>query len=208
MFFKQDSGKPEAGARRTLPALPLRDIIVFPHGDPHILENGPRTQTVDNGKELARIFSEGLTLSRYGERGELTKFVCGYMACEARLSQIFLSGLPPLIKVSIRNDAAGRWLENSIRFTVSEVVASRAGSEAFLAKLSEALFVETLRRYVAELPENQTGWLAGARDSDVGKALTLLHRDPARGWTIAAVYEDAGISGMKGRDKRPGFGRM
>ncbi len=31
MFFKQDSGRPEAGARRTLPALPLRDIIVFPH---------------------------------------------------------------------------------------------------------------------------------------------------------------------------------
>jgi len=31
MFFKQDSGKPEAPARRTLPALPLRDIIVFPH---------------------------------------------------------------------------------------------------------------------------------------------------------------------------------
>src|SRR5690242_2012222 len=31
MFFKQDSGKPEVTTRRTLPALPLRDIIVFPH---------------------------------------------------------------------------------------------------------------------------------------------------------------------------------
>ena len=31
MFFKQDSGKPEPASRRTLPALPLRDIIVFPH---------------------------------------------------------------------------------------------------------------------------------------------------------------------------------
>src|SRR5688572_21091847 len=31
MFFKQDSGKPEQPSRRTLPALPLRDIIVFPH---------------------------------------------------------------------------------------------------------------------------------------------------------------------------------
>src|SRR3954470_20549112 len=29
-----------------------------------------------------------------------------------------------------------------------------------------------------------------------------------RGWTVAAVYEDAGISGAKGRDKRPGFDRM
>src|SRR4051794_4548695 len=29
-----------------------------------------------------------------------------------------------------------------------------------------------------------------------------------RSWTIAAVYEDAGISGAKGRDQRPGFDRM
>src|SRR4051812_39786607 len=29
-----------------------------------------------------------------------------------------------------------------------------------------------------------------------------------RGWTVAAIYEDAGISGAKGRDQRPGFDRM
>jgi DNA invertase Pin-like site-specific DNA recombinase len=29
-----------------------------------------------------------------------------------------------------------------------------------------------------------------------------------RGWTVVAVYEDAGISGAKGRDQRPGFDRM
>ena len=28
------------------------------------------------------------------------------------------------------------------------------------------------------------------------------------GWKIVAVYEDAGISGAKGRDKRPGFDKM
>ena len=29
-----------------------------------------------------------------------------------------------------------------------------------------------------------------------------------RGWTIVATYEDAGISGAKGRDKRPGLDRL
>src|SRR4051812_50221179 len=29
-----------------------------------------------------------------------------------------------------------------------------------------------------------------------------------RGWTVAAVYEDAGISGAKGRDKQAGFDRV
>ena len=170
------------------------DIVIFPHGDAHILENGPRVKTVDNDKELARIFSQGLKLSRMGGGGETTKFVCGYMACEPRLTQVFLGGLPPLFKVNIRNDAAGRWLENSICFSASETGASRAGSEAVLAKLSEALFVETLRRYIALLPERQTGWLAGARDPEVGKALAMMHRHPARPWTIAGLAKEAGIS--------------
>jgi DNA invertase Pin-like site-specific DNA recombinase len=29
-----------------------------------------------------------------------------------------------------------------------------------------------------------------------------------RGWTVTTAYEDAGISGAKGRDKRPGFDAM
>ena len=111
-----------------------------------------------------------------------------------RLSQVFLSGLPPVFKVSIRNDASGRWLENSIRFSVNEADASRAGGEAVLAKLSEVLFVETLRAYIAHLPAEQTGWLAGARDSEVGKTLALMHRNPAHPWTIASLAREAGVS--------------
>jgi AraC-like DNA-binding protein len=168
--------------------------VIFPHGDAHIMENGPRVKTVDNGKELLRIFSQGLKLAHMGGGGEITKFVCGYMTCEPRLTKVILGGLPPLFKVNIRNDAAGRWLENSIRFSVAEADTSRAGSEAVLAKLSEALFAETLRRYVAMLPEQQTGWLAGARDAEVGKALAMMHRHPARSWTIAGLAREAGIS--------------
>ena len=170
------------------------DIVIFPHGDAHFLENGPATKSVNMEQELARIFSQGLKLSSLGGGGEITKFVCGFMACEPRLSQVFLNGLPPVFKVSIRNDASGRWLENSIRFSVNEADASRAGGEAVLAKLSEVLFVETLRAYIADLPEGQTGWLAGARDSEVGKTLALMHRNPAHPWTIASLAREAGVS--------------
>jgi AraC-like DNA-binding protein len=124
----------------------------------------------------------------------MTKFVCGFMACEPRLSQVFLNGLPSVFKVSIRNDASGRWLENSIRFSVNETDASRAGGEAVLAKLSEVVFVETLRTYIAHLPPEQTGWLAGARDSEVGRSLALMHRNPAQPWTIASLAKEAGVS--------------
>jgi AraC-like DNA-binding protein len=170
------------------------DIVIFPHGDAHFVENGPPAKSVDMGKELARILSQGLKRSTLGGGGETTKFVCGFMACEPRLSQVFLSGLPPVFKVSIRNDASGRWLENSIRFSVNEADTSRAGGEAVLAKLSEVLFVETLRTYIAHLPAEQTGWLAGARDSEVGKTLALMHRNPAHPWTIASLAREAGVS--------------
>src|ERR1700730_670090 len=94
-------------------ALSAGDIVMIPHGDPHIVENGPPSKTVDDSQNLDKVLAQGLKLWRLGGGGEITRFVCGYMACEPRLSQAFLSGLPRLFKVSIRNDASGRWLENS-----------------------------------------------------------------------------------------------
>lgn len=185
------SARVEEGERVPLEA---GDIVVFPHGDPHILENGSPRKAQDNGKQLHLLASQGLKLSRQGGGGEVTRFVCGYMACEPRLSRLVLAGLPPLFKVNIREDASGRWLEQSIRFSVDEAGGARPGGEAVLAKLSEVLFVETLRRYVAQWPEGRTGWLAGARDAEVGKALALMHRQPAHPWTLAGLAKESGIS--------------
>jgi AraC-like DNA-binding protein len=170
------------------------DIVVFPHGDSHVISNGSPARIVDNGKHLKEVFSQGLAVCRDGGGGEATRFVCGYMECDREVSKIFLGGLPPVFKVNIRNDHAGEWLENSIRFSASEAAASRAGSDAVLAKLSEALFAETMRRYMAELPAQQTGWLAGARDPQVGAALAHLHRSPEHPWTIAGLAQRVGVS--------------
>jgi AraC-like DNA-binding protein len=181
------------GDGRPVP-LDAGDIVIFPHGDPHILGNGPPVAPVDNAQDLKRVLSLGLKVSRMGGGGELTKFICGYMACDPQLSEVFLGGLPPIFKVHIRNDASGQWLENSLRYSVDSADTSSPGGEAVLAKLSEVLFVETLRRYIALLPREQTGWLAGVRDLDVGKALALLHRKPAHPWTIASLGNEVGVS--------------
>jgi AraC-like DNA-binding protein len=170
------------------------DIVVFPHGDSHILCNGSPARLVDNGKQLKEVFSRGMTVYRDGGGGETTLFVCGYMECDRELCRSFLGGLPPVFKVNIRNDKAGNWLEDSIKFSAAEAAAHRAGSDAVLARLSEALFVETMRRYMAELPPQQTGWLAGARDPGVGAALAHLHRAPEHPWTIASLAQQVGVS--------------
>jgi AraC-like DNA-binding protein len=116
------------------------------------------------------------------------------MTCDPHISRPILNGLPPVFKVNIRTDRSGQWLESSILHLVDEAISGRVGSEAMLAKLSEALFVDTLRRYVAELPEQQRGWLTGARDPIVGKSLGLMHRRIAHPWTIASLADEVGIS--------------
>jgi AraC-like DNA-binding protein len=181
------------GDDRPIP-LNAGDILIVPHGDPHILGNGRSVMAMDRSQVLEQVLSQGLKVSRMGGGGELTKFVCGYLSCDPELSRVFLGGLPPMLKINIRDDTSGQWLENSIRYSVDHADASRPGGEAVLAKLSEVLFVETLRRYIALLPQNQTGWLAGVRDPEVGKALALLHRKPADPWTIASLANEVGIS--------------
>jgi len=170
------------------------DLVMIPHGDPHIMENGRATQPIDDSEQLGEVLAQGMKLWRIGGGGEVTRVVCGYMACDPRLSQVFLSGLPPVFKISIRNDASGQWLEKSIRFSVDQTGRCDAGGEAVLAKLSEVLFVEALRAYITSLPPEQTGWLAGARDAEVSKALALMHQRPADPWTIASLAQQAGVS--------------
>jgi AraC-like DNA-binding protein len=165
------------------------DIIVFPHGDAHFLGNGS-AKPIDSLK----TFSPGLKVTRFGGGGEITKFVCGYMACEPRLSEIFLAGLPPIFKVHVTGETSGEWLANSIRFSVSEEPDSEAGSRLVHAKLAELLFVETLRRYINSLPPNQTGWLGGARDPIISKALALLHNEPTKAWTVSELARAVGMS--------------
>jgi len=170
------------------------DIIVFPHGDAHVLGNGSPVNPVDSMSTFGKNLTEGLKVARLGGGGEITRFVCGFMACEPRLSEVFLAGLPKILKVHVANEPSGQWLEHSIRFSVDEVGGSHAGSGLVLAKLSEVLFVETLRRYINALPADQIGWLAGARDPIIGQALALLHKEPAHPWTISELARRVGLS--------------
>ena len=178
------------------PDVPLRagDVVVFPRGDAHRLWNGRIRELVDASVLLPGLLGGEIGHERGGGTGATTKFICGYFGCERYAERLFLAGLPPVFKVHVRGDATGAWIESSIRHSVDEAGTGRAGRQALLAKLTEALFLETLVRYMDELPSERTGWLAGARDPTVGRALACLHRDPARAWTLAELAREAGVS--------------
>jgi AraC-like DNA-binding protein len=171
------------------------DVVIFAHGDAHHMCSGKGARPpFPNYGINDKIKSRDLSPLRAGGGGDTSRFVCGYMTCDPYLSRAILSGLPPVFKVNIRTDRSGHWLESSIMHLVEEAASGRVGSEAMLAKLSEALFVDTLRRYIGGLPEQQTGWLAGTRDPIVGKSLALLHGRVAHPWTIADLADAVGIS--------------
>jgi AraC-like DNA-binding protein len=169
------------------------DVVIFPHGDEHFLGNGAG-KAVDTLMTFAANLSNGLKVARHGGGGELTRFVCGYMACDPSLSEVLLAGLPSMLVVNIATDPAGQWLANSIQFSVRQAGEPGTGGDVVLAKLSEVLFVETLRRFIQDLPDQQKGWLAGARDPVIGEALALLHKNPAHPWTVANLAHEVGVS--------------
>ena len=170
------------------------DVVMFPHGDAHFMGNGPPVTPVDSTEQLQQVLAEGKMVSQFGGGGELTRLVCGYMACDSQLSRLFLSGLPSLLRINVRDSPSGKWLEDTLRYSIEQADAFSPGGSAVVAKLSEALFADTLRRYIEKLPASQTGWLAGVRDPEVGKALALLHKQPSHPWTIASLADAVGVS--------------
>jgi AraC-like DNA-binding protein len=136
----------------------------------------------------------GLWVVRHGGGGEQTRIVCGFLGSERFDGNPLADALPAVLRFDTRQDGAGAWMKSSLEFAADEIAAHRAGSETVLAKLSELLFVEALRRYVEGLPEEQTGWLAGLKDPFVSRALSLLHGRVAKEWTVDDLGREVGLS--------------
>jgi AraC-like DNA-binding protein len=170
------------------------DVVIFPQGDDHLLGYGAPEKPVDAVTAFAENLKDGLKLVRFGGGGEVTRMICGYMICDPKLSEVFLAGLPKMLKVHITGEGSDQWIENSIRYFVAEGDSRKEGSDVVVAKLSEVLFVETLRRYINSLPPEEKGWLAGARDPVIGKAIALIHSEPTHQWTISDLARRVGTS--------------
>ena len=169
------------------------DIIVFPHGDAHVMASAPGMRGTPV-LELYRPPSDGqlpfsLTMGR--ARSDRSHIVCGFLGCDARPFNPLLSALPRMMHVSER---AGGALQQFVQFAIAESRNPRPGGECVLGRLSELMFVDVIRRYLETLPADRTGWLAGLREPFVGKALTALHRSPAREWTLEGLSREVGLS--------------
>jgi mannose-6-phosphate isomerase-like protein (cupin superfamily) len=162
------------------------ELVLLPNNDAHLFGSDLGIEPVA-ASTVMRPPQPG-TMSRisYGGGGEATQILCGFLGAETSFDPL-RSALPPLLKLDVRRTASGAWIESSFRFAVSEIASGRVGSTTVLAKLSELLFVEAVSRYVASLPAERRGWLAGLRDPQIGRALTLIHARPTEAWTAESL---------------------
>lgn len=169
------------------------DVVMFPHGHPHVLssERGMRSKP---DLALYRRPDEShlpFSLSLGAAGPQPTHIVCGYLGCDARPYNPLLMALPNAVLV---RDAPGGPLRAYVQLALAESKQSRIGGECVLGRLSELLFVEVVRRYAESLDPSRTDWLSGLRDPNVGLAITALHREPRRGWTVQSLAREAGVS--------------
>jgi len=179
------------------------DIVLFPHGDAHVLSSAPGMRAepslawfyeanVDHLPiRVAYEGTSGPSLSPPASGG-LATIVCGFLSCDVRPFNPLIAALPRLLHLGASD--GGGWITRFLQQTIGESHSNRPGSEAMLARMSELLFVDAVRRHVERLPPEGTGWLAGLRDRFVGRALALLHERPAEAWTIEELGRQVGLS--------------
>ncbi|MEN6539458.1 MAG: AraC family transcriptional regulator [Mizugakiibacter sp.] len=169
------------------------DLVLFSGDYPHLLGSDLACPAIRT-EGLPRDPTASLPVIRYGGGGAVTRFVCGYLAFDRRVSQPLFNSLPRMLRVPVMDDPNAAWLVELLRVGVSESRAQRPGASSLLAKLSELIFVEAMRHYTATLAPGQTGWLAALRDPHVGKALALLHAEPGRAWTVDDLARESALS--------------
>jgi AraC-like DNA-binding protein len=176
------------------------DVLVLPRGDAYAMSTTPGLPAGPDRKAVLAFMRQmaagqlPFTITEGGTGPERLHLVCGFLGCDLRPFNPLLTTLPRLLHVRRAVGSAGDPLGQLIDLTVTEARQPRAGGECVRIRLSELIFVEVVRRHLATLPAEETGWLAALQDPTVGRALARLHERPARAWTLEALAKDVGRS--------------
>jgi AraC-like DNA-binding protein len=168
--------------------------VIFPHNHAHLLGSRLDLPPVPAKQLICGSPGADLWEIRHGGGGEKTRIVCGFLGGDRLEGNPLAASLPRVLCFDAREGSAAAWMKSSFEFAADEIAEHRVGSQSVLAKLSELLFVEALRRYVEDLPEQETGWLAGLKDPFVSRALSLLHGRIAQEWTVDELGREVGLS--------------
>jgi AraC-like DNA-binding protein len=182
-------------------ALTAGDLVVVPHGTGHSLVDAPDTPPVPLARIFPKAIRDGHVRVRHGAGGPQTVLICGEFRFEHQEGHPLISALPPVIHLRSSAGSARAILDIGLELLATEARNPQAGTQALVSRLTDVLFIQALRVWVETLPEGAGGWLGALRDRQIGKALSLLHREPDRDWTLASIATAVGMSRSRFTDR-------
>jgi AraC-like DNA-binding protein len=170
------------------------EFALVPHGEGHRLGCEP-------GGAAAKLFdlpreqvSDRYEILRHGGGGAPTHLVCGAVRFDHPAAHQLVKLLPPLIRIDAPGARELDWVGSLLRLMAVEARELQPGGETVITRLADILVVQAIRSWMAKDPAAQTGWLGALQDKQIGRAISLIHRDAARPWTVAALAREVAMS--------------
>lgn len=170
------------------------DLGLVPHGQGHRLVSDPGAECADLFDLPREDISERYELLHHGGGGATTTMLCGAVKFDHPAAVQLVRLLPRLVHVDAWSAPEAQWLSSTLRFIAAEASELKPGGETIITRLCDIVVIQAIRSWMANAPGARTGWLGALQDAHIGRAITLVHRDPEHGWTVEALAEEAGMS--------------
>ncbi len=170
------------------------DFALVPHGEGHQLLSAPDVLAIDLFDLPREQISERYELLRYGHGGEATSLICGAVRFDHPAAQNLIQLLPKLMLIEAWRSPHMEWIQSTLRLMATEASELRPGGETIITRLADILVIQAIRSWMAEDPSAQMGWLGALQDKQIGRAILLIQRDPARAWTVASLADEVAMS--------------
>lgn len=170
------------------------DFALVPRGEGHGIVSRLSEPTPSLFELPRTALSDWFEVLQHGGGGEPATLVCGAVRFDDPAVRLLLSALPGVIVLATADTPDLAWFDSSVRFLAEEARSRRPGSEALITRLADILVIQALRAWIDRDPRARTGWLGALRDRQIGRAIVMLHREPARPWTIESLAQAVGLS--------------
>lgn len=173
------------------------DLIIIPHGAAHALFCGhePERTILPLDTVLERSGYDGSGVLVYGgdEPQSETQLICGHFSFDTHAKHVLVERLPPFIHLKNYGEAAGKWMEATLRMIGDEAGRHRMGGDLIALKMSEIILAQAIRSFIESSDAAEWG-LGAFSDSNLRRALDAFHKAPNATWTVDTLAQAAGMS--------------